>query len=357
MKSKIIILSLLAIWPAVAFAHQPVLEPKDNPDFKNSGLYFGAVKIPDPVQSSEAVYGAIAAPGEFDLYAFIPESDGEIPVGAVIPIRRSNETFKPVVAIISRTVSGAPQTTFPFPIPEGYQTQTIATENWGNAFFEPFSLERYSKGSEIQLKVTKGEPYFIAVYDPAQQTGDYALALGTKEDFSDASITGLLKTIGQIKSGLTNNIKIPWLDLAGLFLLLAGLIIGLGAVTVIDVHGFLGRHSPYWTAATITAHKVTKPLIWLGTGILIIGSAIFYRNSWLNGVAAFQAILIILLIINGLFLTFKISPLLLAKERAGTADEPLSHKIRNRIAVSFLISFIGWWGMVLLVAWYLLMQQ
>ena len=29
-----------------------------------------------------------------------------------------------------------------------------------------------------------------------------------------------------------------------------GLIIGLGAVTVIDVHGFKGRKSPYWTEAT-----------------------------------------------------------------------------------------------------------
>ena len=37
------------------------------------------------------------------------------------------------------------------------------------------------------------------------------------------------------------NYKIPWLDIIGLFLFIAGFTIGLGAVTVIDIHGFFGR--------------------------------------------------------------------------------------------------------------------
>lgn len=51
------------------------------------------------------------------------------------------------------------------------------------------------------------------------------------------------------------------IDGVGLFLFLAGFVIGLGAVSVIDVLGFLGRTSRYWTEATVRAHKVTKPLI------------------------------------------------------------------------------------------------
>jgi len=37
--------------------------------------------------------------------------------------------------------------------------------------------------------------------------------------------------------------EIPWMDIIGLFIFLSGFIIGLGAVTVIDLHGFLGRKS------------------------------------------------------------------------------------------------------------------
>ena len=47
--------------------------------------------------------------------------------------------------------------------------------------------------------------------------------------------------------GIWSNKVFSWNDIIGLFLLIAGFIIGLGAVTVIDLHGFLGRTSSYWT--------------------------------------------------------------------------------------------------------------
>ena len=65
------------------------------------------------------------------------------------------------------------------------------------------------------------------------------------------------------------------MEIIGLFLFIAGFIIGLGAVTVIDLHGFMGRHSTYWTEATTRTHKITKPLIWMGTILAIIGGIIF----------------------------------------------------------------------------------
>lgn len=82
-----------------------------------------------------------------------------------------------------------------------------------------------------------------------------------------------------IFSGIWSDKTIPWGEVIGLFLFIAGFIIGLGAVTVIDIHGFLGRKSSYWTEATIRTHKVTKPLIWLGMSLAILGGLVFYRYS------------------------------------------------------------------------------
>jgi hypothetical protein len=67
------------------------------------------------------------------------------------------------------------------------------------------------------------------------------------------------------------------LDAVGIFLILAGFSLGLGAVTVIDLHGFFGRHSTYWTEATIRTHKITKPLIWIGMLTVLSGGLIVYR--------------------------------------------------------------------------------
>ena len=144
------------------------------------------------------------------------------------------------------------------------------------------------------------------------------------------------------------------LDVVGLFLLLAGFVIGLGAVTVIDVHGLLGMRSSYWTEATIRTHKVTKPLIWIGVIVAILGGLIFYRNEALTGIPLFHACVAIILLLNGLFLSFVVSPYLLQREREGKAAEILPTTWQRKIALSLVFSDVGWWVSLFLLATYLI---
>ena len=143
------------------------------------------------------------------------------------------------------------------------------------------------------------------------------------------------------------------LDFIGLFILLAGFVIGLGAVTVIDIHGFLGRKSSYWTEATTRTHKVTKPLIWVGIFLAIIGGIIFFRNEPFSGVPMYLALISIVLLLNGLFLSFRVSPYLLQKEKEGRASELLPESWQRKIIVGLILSDIGWWGSLALVVWHL----
>jgi hypothetical protein len=135
----------------------------------------------------------------------------------------------------------------------------------------------------------------------------------------------------------------------GFFLYLAGLIVGLGSVIVIDIHGYLARYSRYWTLTTIRAHKVTKPLIWLGLGAHFFGTVLLHAFApgvlpwvfWHYGMIA-------ALLVNGTFLSFFISPLLLLREHEGKAQELLPLSLQRSILVSFMISACGWWGIVVL---------
>lgn len=149
-------------------------------------------------------------------------------------------------------------------------------------------------------------------------------------------------------------LSINWLDFIGLFLLLAGFVIGLGAVTVIDLHGFLGRKSRYWAEAATRTHKVTKPMIWVGISLAIIGGLIFYRQVGFVGIPRIQAFAAAMLILNGCFLSFSVSPFLLARERAGKQAEPLPTSWQHQIMVSLIISDIGWWGSLGLLVLFLL---
>ena len=121
------------------------------------------------------------------------------------------------------------------------------------------------------------------------------------------------------------------LDFIGLFVLLAGFVIGLGAVTTIDIHGFLGRKSAYWTEATTRTHKVTKPMIWVGILLVILGSIVFYRNETASIIPKIQGAIVLVLLANGWFLSFRVSPYLLERERQGKASELLPVSWQRKI--------------------------
>lgn len=143
-------------------------------------------------------------------------------------------------------------------------------------------------------------------------------------------------------------------DFLALFILCAGYIIGLGAVTVIDIHGFLGRTSSYWTEATTRTHKVTKPLIWLGTILAIIGGSMLYQTINEPRFVTAHIILAVVLILNGLWLSFSVSPFLLAREKEGRATELLPRAWQIKITFSFIMSFIGWWSSLALFVYQLI---
>jgi hypothetical protein len=138
-----------------------------------------------------------------------------------------------------------------------------------------------------------------------------------------------------------------------LFILIAGFVIGLGAVTVIDLHGLMGRKSSYWTVATTRTHKITKPLIWIGMLLVIVGGAMFYKGVPMTGILLFHLISVPLMILNGIFLSFSVSPYLLKKEKDGKDGELLPQSWQNKITLSFIISFISWWGNLLILCYFI----
>ena len=130
---------------------------------------------------------------------------------------------------------------------------------------------------------------------------------------------------------------------------LVGFIVGYGSVMVIDIAGFLGRTSSYWTETTIRIHKITKPMIWVGMGILILGQGLLFSQGMIDiNDAWVRGIIIIIMIMNGVFLSWVISPILLAREAEGRARELLPRTLQIQITISFIISIACWWSMMFL---------
>ncbi len=142
-----------------------------------------------------------------------------------------------------------------------------------------------------------------------------------------------------------------WLEFIGLAVSITGMVIGLGGVTVIDIHALLGRTSSYWKEATIRTHKITKPLIWIGLIVATLGGALLYGPTGFDRTAPLQAVIGVILVVNGLYLTFTISPYLLRQEKEGRSGELLPMEMQRVILLSFLLSFLCWWAQLFLLAW------
>lgn len=137
-------------------------------------------------------------------------------------------------------------------------------------------------------------------------------------------------------------------DILPNFFILAGFIIGLGAVTVIDLHGFFAQKSIYWTVATTRTHKITKPLIWLGLFLILTGLLLAFLFEANSVYLTYIGYLFIPMVLNGLFLSFYVSPVLLKREKSNQDNTLLSKSLQSKIFISFIFSFLSWWMCVLL---------
>ena len=131
------------------------------------------------------------------------------------------------------------------------------------------------------------------------------------------------------------------------FMHLAGIIIMVGSVAVIDVFGLVARNSRRWTRNTIEAHYITKPMIWVGAIITSLSWILLLGEIEFDGYALAKTVLLPLLLLNGAFLSFYISPIL-SKQRG--EEKLLPKSLQLKIAVSFVVSLLLNWSFVLLTA-------
>ncbi len=336
---------LLALAP-IARAHRPALEdqfrtpPQIGPCDAFSQFSQRASTITDPTLASLAIYGRLEWPNEIDLYAFVPAKSESIPVELMAPVRQFNQNFRPTLIIIGRDISPSeqsnPTVSLPLTLPDGFSARVIMPpEGERVAFIEKRILERLYHGNAQWITFKAGQPYYIAVYDPNHFTGSYSLGIGSVENLKGVSKYSLFKTVLAIKMGMFGGRSFPWLDFIGLFLLATGLTLGAGAVIVT----WLSRNSAnLMVNQSDRASRILRlsmKYIWFGLILAIAGGAILYRLSYLSGVATFQAMLALALIVYAVYLSSN-------KVEAGKG-----------LAVFSLV----WVSQVFLFAWYLLMSR
>jgi hypothetical protein len=128
-----------------------------------------------------------------------------------------------------------------------------------------------------------------------------------------------------------------------LFIHLASLVVGFGAVVVTDTYGLLWMLGKKKMTEITAIADVTEKLIWIGwTGLVLSGSCLLYMKGYIDNLTWIKLFFVAMLGVNGIFL-YRIN-----KALKVIGDNPMPKQLFFRIGLASTISQIGWWGAVLI---------
>ena len=344
---------LFSAFVFIAQANQPVIESQMIKGNDNKNIVERAVEVSDPTLSSLAIYGNLSAPDEIDVYTFKAANTEKIPIEALVPARVSNKDFRPSVVVIGRDVGETQNTNLPFSLPEGQKALVItAPQGEREVFFEPYSLEKLYRGRSEQLEVKAGQTYYVAVYEPNSRTGDYSVGLGAKASFEKASFPTLIGNVFKIKLGLATGKTTSYTDFFGILLFIMGLALGLGATAMAVLLGFAAGNYEFRETTLLKMLTLCNRLNWLGIIAATVGAIFTYQISSFSGVALFQIICAVVLVLLSLYVSFRLTKDIRPTDMGG-AKKSKSWKV----VFTQTASFISWLIGLGLFVWYLLILR
>ncbi len=267
-----------------------------------------AIQLDDPSQASLAEYGAISQPGQVVYYRITPSSTVTAPVELLVPARYSNRWFTPSVAVLGADIPGSQSLTLPgvtLP-PSGNQGVLLnpSSRSSTDTLSEPFSVEKLYRGTSTEVTFSAGQTYYLAVFDAEYYAGDFVLAVGTVENFGKAPVATLAARAIQLKFGLSPGREIPWADLTGLLMVSLAAAAGFGSLLLAGVW-------QHYRSPSTAPTPIVKPLLvvqWTAVAGFLIGSTILFHRSGSSGVATFQELGVVVMVIILAVAWFRLLP-------------------------------------------------
>ena len=180
---KIIILFILMIIISTspAYGHKLISHDDSHRDFDS------ALVIPDH-KISWAIYDNLGVE-ETKFYTFDAKKGDSFYASIVIPKLDGLQNYSPSLVLVNDDLfNGASSAD----IQSNVQKYLYEGDYPGNEFYEPFGQVTYWERQEVTTIIPEDGQYFILVLDEKNQSGKYALAVGTIEDFSGSDFVSVL---------------------------------------------------------------------------------------------------------------------------------------------------------------------
>ena len=174
------VLILISISPA--YGHKLISHDDSHRDFAS------ALQIPDH-KISWAIYDNLGV-GETKFYKFDAKAGDSFYSSIVIPKLDGLENYSPSLVLMNDDLFTGEASSLD--IQSNIQKFLYEGDYPGNEFYEPFGQVTYWERQEVTTTIPADGQYFILVLDEKNQSGKYALAVGTIEDFSGSDFFSVL---------------------------------------------------------------------------------------------------------------------------------------------------------------------
>ena len=129
-----------------------------------------------------------------------------------------------------------------------------------------------------------------------------------------------------------------------LFFHIVSLVVGFGAVIVIDAVGLLWVRGRVPARRLLNVAEITQKIIWIGwSGLIISGFVMLYLKGFVDALTTIKIFLVAMIGINGLALHF------IKKALHGIARyESVPPALKYHVVLFSIVSQLGWWGAIVI---------
>lgn len=169
----IIVLVYLLLISNLTLAHKGIFIDQPIDSIENS------YEIED-IEESKAIYSEIAEEGQIDYYSFTGQKGQTFYSQIMVPNTERHRDFL-LVKIVFGPFSDLIPSEYLNYVGNHKYGYVVDPGNNRTRFFEPFTQTSYIKKQQISLELPEDGDYYIAVYNPFEQTGKYVLNIGKDE--------------------------------------------------------------------------------------------------------------------------------------------------------------------------------
>jgi len=171
---------IISISPA--YGHKLISHDDSHRDYES------ALVIPDH-KISWAIYDNLGV-NETKFYTFDAKKGDSFYASIVIPKLDGLQNYSPSLVLVNDDLFNNDSSSSN--IESNIEKYLYEGDYPGNEFYEPFGQVTYWERQEITTIIPDDGQYFILVLDEKNQSGKYALAVGTIEDFSGSDFFTVL---------------------------------------------------------------------------------------------------------------------------------------------------------------------